>query len=62
MSARRVGLSKWQELAMDGWMENRKIKTRVQYYCADCGSFVSKDTLTCKTCEEKNDTYLSSNS
>ena len=39
-----------------------RIKTRVQYYCADCGSFVSKETMNCKTCTEKNDPYLSSNS
>ena len=47
-------------LALDIWCENSKIKTRVQYYCSDCGSFVSKETMNCKTCTEKN--YLSSSS
>jgi rubrerythrin len=37
------------------WAEKNKIKTRIQYFCGVCGSFVSKDTLQCRVCKEKSD-------
>jgi len=52
-----LSLDDWK-LANEGlqiWAEKHKIKTRIQYYCGVCGSFVSKDTLNCKACKKHQD-------
>jgi len=52
-----LSLDSWK-IANEGlqiWAEKNKIKTRIQYFCGVCGSFVSKDTLQCRVCKEKSD-------
>jgi len=53
----KLSLDSWK-IANEGlqiWAEKNKIKTRIQYFCGVCGSFVSKDTLQCRVCKEKSD-------